>query len=147
MILSQTAVYALKAVMHLAEAGTTEPVRVDDIAAALDVPRNYLSKILNGLVRSGVLHSTRGPGGGFTMAVDPAVVPLADVIQPFDDVAHDATCLLGPALCSDGAPCPAHARWAAVSESVKGFLLQTTIEDLTISGAHARAVHTQEGGP
>ena len=63
MILSQTAIYALQAVMHLAEAGPGEPHRVGDIAEALGVPRNYLAKILNGLARSGVLTSTRGPGG------------------------------------------------------------------------------------
>ena len=51
MILSQTAVYALKAVLFLAEAKGQELARVDDIAQALDVPRNYLSKILHVLAR------------------------------------------------------------------------------------------------
>jgi len=135
MILSQSAIYALKAVMHLAEAGPGVLQRVDDIAAELDVPRNYLSKILAGLARAGVLHSTRGPGGGFTLALDPAALPLAEVIRPFDDVAGDSSCLLGREHCSDGAPCAAHARWQAVSASVKDYLLETTIQDMTSSGA------------
>ena len=142
MILSQTAIYALQAVMHLAEAGVGEPQRVDDIAEALGVPRNYLAKILNGLVRSGVLTSTRGPGGGFTLALDPSGLFLAEVIQPFDDVAHDSSCLLGRARCSDSAPCAAHARWKAVSTAVKAYLLETTIQDMTASG---RAVHETVG--
>jgi Rrf2 family protein len=135
MILSQTAIYALKAVMHLAEAGVGVPQRVEDVAAALDVPRNYLSKILNSLVRSGVLHSTRGRGGGFALALDPSGLPLADVIQPFHDLAHDSSCLLGRERCSDSSPCAAHARWKAVSASVKAYLLETTIHDMTRSGA------------
>lgn len=135
MILSQTAVYALKAVMHLAEAGAGTPQRVDDIASALDVPRNYLSKILNGLVRSGVLHSTRGPGGGFALASDPSGLSLADVIQPFDDIAHDSGCLLRRERCNESSPCAAHGRWKSVSTSVKTFLLDTTIQDMTGSGA------------
>ena len=142
MILSQTAIYALQAVMHLAEAGPGEPQRVEDIADALGVPRNYLAKILNGLVRSGVLTSTRGPGGGFTLALDPAGLFLAEVIQPFHDVAHDSSCLLGRARCSDNAPCAAHARWKAVSTAVKAYLLETTIQDMTASG---RAVNEPVG--
>jgi Rrf2 family iron-sulfur cluster assembly transcriptional regulator len=137
MILSQTAIYALQAVMHLAEAGPGEPQRVDDIAAALGVPRNYLAKILNGLVRSGVLQSTRGPGGGFVLALDPSSLVLAEVIQPFDDIAHDSSCLLGRARCSDTAPCAAHARWKSVSAAVKAYLLETTVQDMTASGAEA----------
>ncbi|HSG08545.1 MAG TPA: Rrf2 family transcriptional regulator [Longimicrobiales bacterium] len=133
MILSQTAIYALQAVMHLAEAGPGEPHRVGDIAEALGVPRNYLAKILNGLARSGVLTSTRGPGGGFLLAQDPSGLCLADVIQPFGDVAHESSCLLGRARCSDIAPCAAHARWKVVSTAVKGYLLETTIQDMTAS--------------
>ena len=135
MILSQTAIYALNAVMYLAEAGAGTPQRVDDIASALDVPRNYLSKILNGLARSGVLHSTRGPGGGFALAADPSGLSLADVIRPFDDIADDASCLLRRERCNESSPCAAHARWKSVSSSVKTFMLNTTIQDMTGSGA------------
>ncbi|HSH75920.1 MAG TPA: Rrf2 family transcriptional regulator, partial [Longimicrobiales bacterium] len=68
MILSQTAVYALKATLRLAEQEPGGRMRVDDIAAELDVPRNYLSKILHTLAREGLLSSSRGPGGGFELA-------------------------------------------------------------------------------
>lgn len=135
MILSQTAIYALRAVTHLAEAGAGEPQRVDDIAAALGVPRNYLAKILNGLVHAGVLQSTRGPGGGFVLVVDPAALILADVIQPFDGLAQDSTCLLGRPRCNDDTPCAAHARWKSVSAAVTAYLLETTIEDMTAASA------------
>ncbi len=134
MILSQTSVYALKAVMHLAEAAPDGPVRVEDIAAALDVPRNYLSKILAGLARAGVVSSTRGPGGGFTLALDPSGLALAQVIDPFDDIAQEARCFLGRERCSDDRPCAAHAHWRAVAASVTDFLRGTTIDDLTVSG-------------
>ena len=138
MILSQTAIYALRAVTHLAEAGGGEPQRGDDIAAALGVPRNYLAKILAGLVHSGVLQSTRGPGGGFVLVVDPSTLILADVIQPFDDIAHDSSCLLGRPQCHDNAPCAAHAGWKSVSTAVKAYLLKTTIQDMTAAGAPFR---------
>ena len=58
MILSQTAEHALRAVLYLAQR-EDELVRVGDIAEALSIPRNYLSKILHLLAREGVLASTR----------------------------------------------------------------------------------------
>lgn len=135
MILSQTAVYALKAVLYLAENGGQDPLRVDDIARGLDVPRNYLSKILHVQARAGLLESTRGPRGGFRLSRDPAQLFLADVIASFDDIAFGSGCLLGRERCSDDAPCAAHARWRNVSASVRAFLSETTIQDLTRSGA------------
>ena len=124
MILSQTAVYALKAVLHLAEARGGGPVRIDDIAKDLDVPRNYLSKILH--VR-----------GGFEFAQRPEDVMLSDVIAPFDDIAAASGCLLGREQCSDESPCAAHERWRDVSASVRSFLGETTIQDLTHHGVSA----------
>ncbi len=119
MILSQTAVYALRAVLYLAESGGRDPLRVDDIAGGLDVPRNYLSKILHVQAKAGLLESTRGPRGGFQLTRDPAHLSLAEVIAPFDDIALNSGCLLGRERCSDDTPCAAHARWRDVSSSVR----------------------------
>ena len=135
MILSQTAVYALRAVLHLAEVEGEEPLRVDDIAEALDVPRNYLSKILHVLAREGVLTSTRGPHGGFRLGRPPSQLRLAAVIGSFDEITTASDCLLGRARCSDANPCAAHARWKSASRQVRTFLDETTIEDLSASGA------------
>ena len=68
MWLNSTAQNALQAVLHLAELGGSVPVRVGDIATALGVPRNYLSKTMHILAREGILVSTRGPRGGFALA-------------------------------------------------------------------------------
>ena len=137
MILSQTAVYALKAVMYLAEAPEDTPVRVDDIAEALSVPRNYLSKILHVLGRDGLLQSTRGPHGGFRLARPTKDLLLCDVIGHFDDVAERSGCLLGRELCGDSNPCAAHSRWKDVSTAVRGFLSETSILDLCHHGTSA----------
>lgn len=130
MILSQTAVYALRAVIHLAESNDEALVRVDDMAEALDVPRNYLSKILHTLARSGVLRSTRGPGGGFRLAIPADELRLLDVVSNFDDMDDRRTCLLGRPECSDTDPCPVHARWQDASREVLSFFLETTVADL-----------------
>ncbi|MEZ4585391.1 MAG: Rrf2 family transcriptional regulator [Gemmatimonadales bacterium] len=79
MWIGTTAQNAIRAVLFLAGKPDEAPVRVDEIAAALDLPRNYLSKTLHTLVRAGVLRSGRGPRGGFQLAIAPARLPLAQV--------------------------------------------------------------------
>ena len=128
-MLSQTAEYALRAALHLAERPPDHPVPVGDIAQALDVPRNYLSKTLHQLARAGVVTSTFGPGGGFRLAAPAESITLARVVAPFDAAAQ-RHCLLGRARCADADPCPAHARWKGISEQVERFFAATTVADL-----------------
>ena len=136
MILSQTALYALRALVHLARHGEDGPVSVDVIAEELDLPRNYLSKILHTLGRAGLLESLRGPKGGFTLARDPAETTLADVVDYFDPPDHVSRCLLGPGECKDREPCSAHERWQELRATHRRFLEDISLLDLTTTSNH-----------
>lgn len=136
-MLSQTAEYALRTVLHIAGDGPA-PHRVEGLAAALGIPRNYLSKTLHQLARVGVLDSTRGPGGGFRLARPPHRIRLIDVVRPFDDLGEGRRCLLGNAVCSDRTACEAHQRWKDVSERLGAFFRETTVGDLMKGGRAAR---------
>jgi Rrf2 family iron-sulfur cluster assembly transcriptional regulator len=138
-ILSKSATYAVRALLCLAEAGSDEPTTVDQIAATLEVPRNYLSKILHVLARTEILDSTRGPGGGFRLARSPAALPLSDIVRHFDVVPDSTTCLLGRVRCSDTTPCRAHERWSITREAIITFLDGTTLADLAHDGSSADA--------
>jgi Rrf2 family protein len=129
MILSQTAEYALRTVVFVAGQGD-QPVRIDEMAAALGIPRNYLSKTVHRLARGGVLQSARGRGGGFRLARPADKVGLLDVISHFDHVGPERRCLLGRDVCSDRSPCEAHARWKEVAAHLATFFNQTTVADL-----------------
>lgn len=129
-MLSQTAIYSLQAMLCLAEAEGEGPVRVEDIARALDVPRNYLSKILHALARDGLLTSTRGPGGGFRLSRPATEIRLADVLRQ-DGVPSESGCLLGRRRCNDTDPCAAHHRWKNISKAVRDFFDQTSLADLS----------------
>jgi Rrf2 family protein len=133
-VLSQTAEYALRTVVHMAADGTG-PHRVEGLAQTLGIPRNYLSKTLHQLARAGVLDSTRGPGGGFRLARPPQRIRLIDVVRPFDDLGEGRRCLLGNPVCSDRTACEAHEKWKNVSERLAGFFRDTTVGDLM---AHRR---------
>jgi len=129
MWLNSTAQNALRAVLFIAETEGDGPVRVDDIAGALESPRNYLSKTLHNLARAGVLTSMRGRNGGFRLADAPSDLVLARVISPFLP-AGGRRCLMGRPHCGSSAPCLMHDRWTHVASHVEDFFEKTTIADL-----------------
>ena len=129
-LISKTAEYGLRAVLHIASHDTEVPVRAHEIAQALGVPANYLSKILHNLARAGILISGRGPRGGFRLAQSPEELRLADVIEPLDPEMLQLSCLLGNAQCSDHASCAVHHRWKQVREPVMAFFEGTTLADV-----------------
>jgi Rrf2 family protein len=143
MWLSSTAQQALHAVLCIAGAGDESPVRVDEIAAAIDCPRNYLSKTLHVLVRAGVLQSERGPKGGFRLSEPPDRLTLARVVAPFEPIGQ-RRCLVGRARCDDADPCSAHPRWRRLAARVDAFFETTTVATLLRenprAAARARAV-------
>ena len=94
-MLSQTGMYALQALLHLAELGTDAQVTSATLARSLGIPGTYLAKVLQRLAREGILDSARGARGGYRLAVDPAQLTVAAVVEPFQELRALETCLLG----------------------------------------------------
>lgn len=133
-MLSATAEHALRAVLHLAQNPGTTAVPADTIAEILGAPRNYLAKTLNVLAKAGVVRSSRGPTGGFSLAIDPSELTVATVVAPFDEQPRTNMCLLQNKLCDSQNPCSAHARWVQIADQTTAAFASTTIADL-LSGA------------
>lgn len=133
-MLSQTAEHAMRAVLYLAQQGPGESVAADAIADALGAPRNYLSKTLNALAKTGIVASMRGPAGGFRLMRDPERLTLDEVVRSFGEPRARSVCLLGGKPCHDDTPCEAHFRWKAVTDEVLAPLRETTVADLLGGG-------------
>lgn len=132
-MLSQSGRYALSAVTYLAAVPGGPSVTATQLAAELDLPRNYLSKILWSLVHAGVLAAARGPHGGYHLAVPADELTLADVLAPFEAGAF-AHCMLGRHNCAEGVRCGTCRRWLAVASEVDEFFATTRVADLAASG-------------
>jgi Rrf2 family protein len=129
-MLSKTSEYALQAVLYLARHSPDASLPASDVAAGLDIPANYLSKILHTLSRAGVVRSERGPGGGYRLARPAERTSLADVVEAFDPIAPREHCLLGTGRCHDDHPCAAHERWREVFDPVTAFFRDTMVAEL-----------------
>lgn len=111
---NQTCEYAIRAMMEIARRPQGDYVLAKDLADKLDIPHHYLSKILQQLVRSRILESTRGRLGGFRLMRKPEDILLLDLVSPFEDVQKTEECVLGEAKCSDATACPLHEFWKSV---------------------------------
>ena len=135
--MSRTAEHAVRALLYLHAHGPAA-IKAATIADALGAPPNYMSKTLHALSGAAILSSRRGPTGGFQLAVDPAELTLARIIEGGDDPAPKDMCLMDNTRCSDRTPCALHGRWKQVSNRVWDPLRQTTLADLGTPLARSR---------
>jgi len=83
--LSKKADYALIAMKHLAQKGLgAHSSSAREIAEQYDIPIELMAKVLQRLVRTGLLVSTQGTRGGYTLSRAPKTISVADVIQAID---------------------------------------------------------------
>ena len=139
-VLSITSEHALRAMVYLAEHIDDWPLPGRTIAQEASIPHKYLSAILSDLARAGVLNSSPGPGGGFSMARLPEEIMLAEVVAPFEPLpVKRSPCPFGNADCDNVDPCAAHERWQKVRETYSSFLEETSVFDATYKRRNRRA--------
>lgn len=136
-MISLTTIHAIRALAHLAEADGDEYVGARSLAADIDAPPNYLSKLLKSLSYTGIVTSRKGKGGGFRLARPADQIRLLDVVEPIEHLSLQPECVFRRERCSADSPCPLHTRWAAVRGQLMEFLKDTTIADVVADGDSA----------
>ena len=127
-MLNQTSIYALRAMGFLAQQKENQPVLSSAIAEEMKIPKNFLSKIINRLVQSGLLNATRGRNGGVTLAKPATQIKLYDVVALFMKIEDFKQCFLGLKKC-DGS-CGLHLRWQIISEQYEKLMNETTVDQV-----------------
>ncbi len=129
-MLSQTAIYALRAMACLA-LSPGESMRTRDLSEASDVPPHYLSKILRRLVLGGLLTSQKGRGGGFLLSRPPAEITFHQILDAVDEAPVQGVCAFGWGACDTENPCPIHGAWSEMSGGVMRWACETTLADIS----------------
>ncbi|MFZ4574783.1 MAG: Rrf2 family transcriptional regulator [Phycisphaerales bacterium] len=129
---SKTVEYALRAALWLA-ASPSEPATAERIAIATKVPVGYMSKVLNALVRAGVVTSQRGPSGGFVLAHSPTRVTMLDVVVALEPFPRIDRCPLGLPEHADHL-CSLHATLDGLAEVAEQTLKSRTLASLLSPG-------------
>lgn len=126
-MLSKTAEYALRAIASLAQ-DPEVALSADTLAARTKVPRRYLHKVLQDMVLAKLVHSRSGPGGGYSLLVDPNHISFLDVVNvvaPLERIRH---CPLG--LPSHTKLCPLHKQLDLAYAATEAAFAKVTIGEI-----------------
>ncbi|HSW55438.1 MAG TPA: Rrf2 family transcriptional regulator [Ignavibacteriaceae bacterium] len=129
-IFSKKCEYGMQAVLYLASQEKGTLVSAEDISKVLKIPREFISKILQSLRESGLISSSKGKSGGFTLAKDPSRIKLIDVVSAIDGLEMFDSCVLGFPECSPTHPCPVHNIWGPLRTQTYDMLTSETIDKL-----------------
>ena len=136
MIYSNSSEYAIRALSEMVSRGAgagAGRVLLDDLVAGTDLPRDFLAKIFQRLVRAGVLTSAKGRGGGFALARAAHETTLMQVVEGIDGPQHFDRCVVGLERCNDHMPCAQHDLYKPIRQRLKDYLNTTTLADLGAS--------------
>ena len=121
--------YAVTAMLDLALHEGDGPVALGDISGRQEISLSYLEQLFARLRRSGLVLSTRGPGGGYRLSRAPAGIAVSQVIDAVDENVEYTRCG-GQENCQNQQRCLTHDLWASLSEHVRSFLEEVTLASL-----------------
>jgi len=131
MFLSKSFGYALRGILYVASMQDEDrKVQLDEIAEKLSVPRHFLGKIMQQVVKAGFLKSTKGPYGGFSLSKETLQTPLIKLIEVTDDMEQFKVCILKLKHCDNANPCPLHYDMQKIKNDLFNKFQQTTINEL-----------------
>lgn len=131
MFFSKSFGYALRGILYVAMMSDEKKrIQIDEIAQRLAVPKHFLGKILNKVVKEKILDSTKGPYGGFSINQNTLSTSLIKVLEVTDGLEQFTICALGLRKCNPGHPCPVHQQMEYLRGDLKNTFSTTTINNL-----------------
>lgn len=107
-------------------------VSLTDISEEINSPLPYTAKILQQLVRGGILSSKKGPNGGFYMEKSVLkTMTLATIVETIDGDSIYTGCGLGLTKCNENRPCPMHDGFKAIRQDLRNMLENMKVEELS----------------
>lgn len=136
--------YAVTAMLDLALRYDKGAVTLADIAKRQGISLSYLEQLFAKLRRSGLVDSVRGPGGGYTLAMEPNKISVAEIIVAINENI-DATRCGGEKNCHGDETCLTHQLWEDLSTRIHEFLSGITLGDL-VTKPHVQEVASRQEG-
>ena len=132
MKLSTKGRYAVTAMADIAQQDHDRPISLGEISERQNISLAYLEQLFGKLRRAGLVDSMRGPGGGYTLAREPSLIPVSEIMAAVDERLKATQCsgAVGEGCTKDGSQCLTHNLWERLSAHVHVFLQQTTLEDV-----------------
>jgi len=122
LIITRATEYAIRAILHMSRQPAGEIVYKKDICKVQDITPAFLTKILQPLIKDGIVGSQRGVGGGFYLAKAPAEITLLDIISSQEGPVYLNQCMIEGDACEREFFCPVHGAWAEIRKEFMATL-------------------------
>lgn len=122
--------YAVRAVLFLASQPLGKISLTSEISKVQDVPKSYLAKIMQHLVKAGLVNSRRGAKGGFFLARPADRITLRETIEAIEGPIYLNICLIRKGECPRDDICPVHPVWREAQEKLFSVLESKTMAQL-----------------
>ena len=144
--------YSLKALAHLAALDPEATTQAVDIATAKNIPKKFLDAILGELRNAGIVHSRKGPRGGYRLARSPGEIKVGQVIRTIDGPLAPIACASRTAYrpcadCVDVKACTVRLVMNKVRDAIADVLDRLTIADMVAMGEGANAASVARARP
>ena len=130
--LSKKADYALLALRHMAAHADRPAHSARELAEAYDIPAELLAKVLQSLVRAGLLASHQGIHGGYGLSRSSDQISVADVIQAIDGPLTVTACSDTDHSCDQYAKCNIRDPLWRIKDRIISALSATSVSDLAV---------------
>jgi FeS assembly SUF system regulator len=128
--LSRLSDYGIVLMACLAEQPADSQLSAREIAERTQLPQPVVSKILKALTREGLLHSQRGPRGGYSLARRPDSINVVEMITALEGPIGLTECTLHPGQCLQEARCHVRRPWQQINQVVRSALARVTLAEL-----------------
>jgi Rrf2 family protein len=122
--------YAVRAMLALAAPPDAEPLPVREIAESMDIPVGFLPRVMVDLGRAGLVTSTVGRSGGYTLARPPARISLLEIIEAIEGDSRRRRCVLRGGPCGMDGHCQVHDVFFAAQDAMLAQLATASLADV-----------------
>jgi Rrf2 family protein len=129
--LTKKADYGLIAMRHLAAHADLGACSAKDLADMYGLPQEALAKLLQRLVKVGLLQSQQGTNGGYSLARDSRTISALDVIRALEGPLFMTSCTTAKGSCEQTTRCTVREPLRKVSKSIEEVLSRLTIWEMT----------------
>lgn len=136
--------YAVTAMLDMACHAQSGPIALSEIAKRQAISPSYLEQLFAKLRRNGLVHSVRGPGGGYLLSHPPESITIAAIIRAVDEPIQATACDVANGGCPRISRCITHDLWQDLGQHIHRYLESISLGGL-IADRQLSAKANEEG--
>ncbi len=122
--------YGVMGLIHLARRAPGQVAMIEEVSHSEHIPKSFLAKIFQHLVKVGLVRSVRGAGGGFVLARDPTQITVLEIIEAIEGKIVFQRCLQDEPECEHFGGCALCGLFEQAQDGMREVFMRTTLKDL-----------------